>query len=854
MAGVKENRGLSVRAVLACVFAMTATAILVQFFEIIEASGTGIARHAVSPASMAVFIPLLLVVAAVGALARHVLLTRTELLGVMFCAMMAAPLASTGFWMMLIGPMGTIPKTAFFEVYDAFPENLWPHSDNILADALDVEALPAGLQWTEAEITGGAVRRIPVLENAEPGDASSIRLAVPVAGEGDTFSTAVVLGEPHLLSVLMRPTDLAPGAEYYCHIYTAGREDFDIEVFTGRSTGEVNYLHQTGFLRRGAYGVTLPAGTEGPVEVEIGLRGEGRLEIAEAEMLSAGALDAIYRGRQAIDAELRDALPPGPLPHSLVESGTLRSMATGNIPWRHWFTPFLTWYSFGALVLLGTLAMAAIMHRQWIENERYPLPNTQIPMMILGQEPGEKQGLLSGIWRNRIMWIGFATAFFWCMMKGWNAYNSNVPDMNIRVDLSPYFTDPAWGRMWRGEEVRNVTFHVTAIVLALAIFMELNVLFSLVLGFFLFRLQFLAGEMTGMSAQQDYPYFREQQLGGFLVYAVLILFLARRHLLKSLRTGFSPAMAGDESARRYRSAWSLLVLCFAGAALWSFWSGINIGGLLVFFAVVLLIGLVAMKLRAECGVLTGWFTPVALAGIIPLTGGMVFHGPEGVLFMSIASYALFQYLFFLAPGMQLEMMEMGRRFRMPRRDLTGILLIGTLGALFLTGWVHLSLGFGIGGDNYTERWPYMDKTFILHDYNQAIADANTTLLAADAPEREAVGGFKNFHWGYIFGGGVTLVLTGLRQAFSGFWFHPIGFIVGSTPMMELVWGSVLAAGVIRYVTFRIGGSFAVRTRLMPFFAGVFLGAIAAYIVFGGINAYLYFHYPEILRRGFGQIF
>lgn len=858
-AGVREHCGLSVASILACIFAMLATAILVQFLEMIEAGANGVARHAVSPAAMMVFLPILVIIGVFARLTRYAFLNRNELLAVCFCSMMAAPLASTGFWMMLIGPLGTIPKTAYFEVYDAFPKRLWPQSDNLLGGAMERDSLGeeqwrGNIGWEPATITGGESRVIPVLHNTDPAETSAIRLTLRMAGPDDTFSTAIVAGEPYLLSALIRPMYLEPGAEYYCHVYTDGREHFDIEVFTGRSPGEVNYLHQTGFLRRGSYGVVIPEGTRGPVEIEIGLRGAGKLEIAECEMVSVGALDAIYRGRQVIDGESRELLPSGPLPHSLVERGSIRAMASGNIPWGHWAAPFFTWYSFGALVLLGTLAIAAIMHRQWIINERYPLPNTRIPMAILGREDEGGSSVLGGIWANRIVWIGFGIALFWCLMKGWHAYNTNVPNMNIRVDLSPYFTDAGWGRTWRGEEVRNVTFHVTAVILALAIFMELNVLFSLALGFFLFRFQYFAGEATGMSTRQDFPHFREQQLGAFIVYALIILYLARRHLWSTLKTGFFLQGDDGELSRRYRSAWSLLILCFAGAALWAIWTGIPMRGILVFFATILLVGLVAMKLRAECGVLTGWFTPIALAGIIPLTGGMAFHGPEGVLFMSIASYALFQYLFFITPGMQLEMMEMGRRYKMPWRSVVGVVVLGSLGALLVTGLVHLSLGFGVGGDNYNERWPYMDKTFILHDYNLAISDANLLLLPEDAPERVASGGFKERHLGLIFGGGVTLILAALRQAFSGFWFHPIGFIVGSTTMMELAWGSVLAAGVIRYFTFKIGGSFAVRERLMPFFVGVFLGAIAAHLIFLAINSYLFFHYPEIPRQSFGQIF
>ncbi len=866
MADRREQRGLSARSIAACLFAMVATALCVQFFEIIEASGNGFGRTALPIASMMVFVPLLLIVAGVSWLARFRFLSKPELMAVLFCSIMTAPLASNGFWMMLIGPLGTIPKTAYFEVYDALPPSLWPHSKNVLVDSLKsgddaITARRGHVAWEEVATAEGDFGTIPVLENGDSGQTSSFRVRVPLATAQDTFDTALVLEEPYLLSVLLRPVDLGPDAEYFCHIYTGGKEEFDVEVFAGRTSGEKNFLHPDGFLRRGIYGLSLPPGTESPIEIEIGLSGRGRLEIADCELLSVGALDAIYRGRTLITAEDRAALPEGPLPHRLIPRADnplsaegLAGFVAGSIPWNHWWRPFLSWYSFGALVLLGLMALAALFHRQWIENERYPLPNTAIPVAIVGQ-PDDESFVLSSVWRNPAMWLGFALALFWCLMKGWNAYNPAVPDMNLRIDLSPYFTDPAWGKTWRGEEARNVTFHVTAIMLSIAIFMELNVLFSLVLGFALFRLQYFVGEMTGMAQQQDYPYFREQQIGAFLIYGALIILFTRRHLWSTLVGAFTGVRSGSSQAGLgYRTAWTLLLACFIAMLAWAYCNGIAPLGIVIFYVFILLVGLVAMKLRAECGIVTGWFGPIAVAGIIPLTGGMLLYGTHGVIFVCIAAYALFQYLFFMTAGMQMEMMEMGRRYRMPRRDVVGILLLGTVGALFLSGWVHLTLGFGVGGDNYQERWPYMDKTFIVHDYNLAIADANLLLLPEDAPERAAAGGFKPMHAGYIVGGGITLLLTILRQAFSGFWFHPIGFIVGSSPMMEIAWGSILAAAVIRTITFRVGGSRAVRTKLMPFFVGVFLGAIAAYLVFAGISAWLHFYHPEVFRRSIGPLF
>ena len=48
---------------------------------------------------------------------------------------------------------------------------------------------------------------------------------------------------------------------------------------------------------------------------------------------------------------------------------------------------------------------------------------------------------------------------------------------------------------------------------------------------------------------------------------------------------------------------------------------------------------------------------------------------------------------------------------------------------------------------------------------------------------------------------------------------------------------------------KIGGAAAVRTKLVPFFIGVFLASVCAHALFIAINAYLYFFHYGALRPG-----
>ena len=513
--GARYTAGFTLRALLASLFGIVVVTVVVQFFEVIESSDSLLGTYALPLPAMFVVIPLMLVSGVIFAATRFRLLNRAEMLVVMSALFLATPLVSTGFWTMMIGAIGTIPKTADFETYDAWPKRLWPHGENVIGGVLNPadrgELRTSGtVSWEDAEYERGRRGTLPVLANTDEGAVSWLRVGVPVA-EG--APAGVVAGDPHILSVLLRPEELAPGAYYYCRIYYDDDSHFETEAFSSRSPGERNYLHQCGFVRKGMYGLTFSDAAEERVWLEFGLVGAGRLAVADVELMNVGTLDSIYRGRTVVaqsEAERSGEVLPSDVvvrPDNLWSIEGICFVARGYVPWKDWFAPLTAWAGFVFLCLVGLFCLAVLMRRQWIENERYALPLTRIPSALLGDGSDDARPL-SAIWRNKTMWMGFAATLFWCFLKGWHAFNTNVPDTSIEVQLTPYFTDTMWGKMWYGEAVRNVTFSVTALFLSLAIFMELNVLMSLVLGFFLFRCQHWFGEATGLALNPDYPYFR----------------------------------------------------------------------------------------------------------------------------------------------------------------------------------------------------------------------------------------------------------------------------------------------------------------------------------------------------------
>jgi hypothetical protein len=838
MAKTRPVPGLTFSSLMASLFALLLMGMFVQYSEIIVGL-TFPAEHALALPAVWTFMIVLFAAALFYALTRLRILNRAELLCVMYVMLTAAPLMTQGFWHRAVSILATNPRQGDFDKMDALNDRLWPHGPNLLEGVFE-ESNRASLQtegnvaWETVEYEQGKSKALPVLSNSVADENSVIRIRLAVSGSD---KEAIVRGEPYMVSVLVRAHDLGPRANYYCRLYPDGEEPYT-DFFQSALPPNRTFLHKTGFRRSGGYGVKFPATIDQYAILEFGLTGAGRLELHDPKLLSVAALEGMYKGKMVVtESELR-ALPPDARANLIVKPDRMWSWAGvkfvlgGYIPIRDWMGPMLTWTSFVGLILLGTAAMAIIMRKQWLESERYQMPVTRIPLAMMDySEEGASEEVLPPLWKNRLMWGGFAVALFWMLMKTWNFYNPKVPDMSVRVALQPLFSDPGWGQMWS-----NVRFEIAAIFLSLCIFMELNVLISIVIGYFLFRGQYWIGEITGLTVDPNYPYHHMEQLGAYLGYALIVIVFTRKYLWNVLKSAVLGKKKADGEALSYRSAVVLLLLSIVGSAAWAAWVGIAPVSMVIFFLLILSIGFVAAKFRTECGTPWGYFTPGNFAAFMVLLGGVSAFGAEAMIFFFIASFFLAPTVFFLIPGAQLEILELGRRWQINPRHLLGVILIGIVGGMVVGAWVFLSNAYSLGGEAARYSWAFDTKWWYFFAYNQDMMEATNNAFGQVAATGETG---LDPSW-YAFGGyaGLVMIVAIIRQLFAGFWFHPLGLVVGSTNFADYIWGSALTAWVIRSIVVRLGGASTVRTKLQPFFVGFFLGAAVAYFLIGAHAAYL----------------
>ena len=519
----------------------------------------------------------------------------------------------------------------------------------------------------------------------------------------------------------------------------------------------------------------------------------------------------------------------------------LKFLLSGYIPVRDWLDPAISWVSFCALVIIAMFAVSVIMRKQWVDNERFQLPLTKIPLALLGDERDDGTPL-PPIWNNRIMWMGFAVALVWCLLRAWRELNPNVPDLRIDVPIGSYLDDPMWGRAWE-----RVNFKLSAIFLSLAIFLELNVLASLLVGFLLFRLGFWFGAATGLDVYPMFPFGNQQSQGAYLAYAVVILFFARKHLWRVLRSAVATERnASDGTSESYRGTLLLLGTAFFGAGLWAKWMDVSVSGLFLTFALILSIGLVAARLRAECGMMWCYHFPAQAILIMGLLGGATLLGPRGLMVGLIALYIM-QVAFHLIPGIQFDFIELGHRYKVPRRHVLYASVLGLFGGMVVAGWVLLSSCYSQGIETFPNQWFFKSSASFYQPYTDMMVEATNEFLGeTDASAKQGV---EPQTWAYLYGAAGVLVLSVLRQLFAGFWLHPIAFVVGATWSMMTIWGNLLVALIIRFTVLKIGGAAAVREKLFPFFIGVFLGGVATHLIVGCYDTYLFFFHQGAPRVG-----
>ena len=279
----------------------------------------------------------------------------------------------------------------------------------------------------------------------------------------------------------------------------------------------------------------------------------------------------------------------------IADAGLVKDLYEGEVSflaggyWRHWAVPILSWSVVILLLIAMFFCLTVMIRRQWVENEKLAYPIIRIPL-----EVSAGSGV---IFRNRLLWIGFAIAAGINVLNGLEYFFPALPSMPVKkYDLNVHFTQKPWNAMGS----MPLRFH--PYLIGLAFILPLDLSFSCVFFYFVAKAQMLMGSMVGVATLPGYPFLGEQGAGALFALLTVACWTGRKHLLKVLSSIVHSSREDDAGEPiSYRTAVVTFGICIALLMVICVKGGMTIWGYALFITIYLLIVVGVTRMRAELG-------------------------------------------------------------------------------------------------------------------------------------------------------------------------------------------------------------------------------------------------------------
>ncbi|MEA3400577.1 MAG: DUF6785 family protein [Armatimonadota bacterium] len=488
---------------------------------------------------------------------------------------------------------------------------------------------------------------------------------------------------------------------------------------------------------------------------------------------------------------------------------------TGEIPWEVWRIPVVVWTGFFVLFGGTLMCLMILFAEQWIEHERLVFPLVRLPLEILGEEGA------TPLFRNPITWIGMGIATvlnFYLMSR---AVFFGGPKGTLNFDISRGITDYPF----RAIRPMNIDFRPGLIGLGYLISTELS--FSIWFFYLFQKLQALVMASVGYRVG-GMPFAQEQGIGAYLVMGGVLLWKGREAIRHAWRSLLRPALGrGDRLPYR----WALLgaIVGFTGLFMFFVTAGMApwLAGL--YLSILVIVGVVYGRLRAETGVPILWAFPYGQQHKVIWN----FLGQEGVVGPSsdLRSPTIFAMMGFLSrgyfptvSGYQIEGLHLAQRTKVHWRQIvTTLLLAVAVGAVFAFVF-HLQPyyeegGVGLRGGIWGAGTARQEYTNVLRARDMPAPPDTPRIIAT------------------IGGGLLVAAISIARGYWFGFPLHPIGYVLAGAFGHKL-WGPFLVVWICKTILLRYGGSQS-YLRALPGFLGFAVGHfITAGLIWGSLGAAL----------------
>ena len=476
------------------------------------------------------------------------------------------------------------------------------------------------------------------------------------------------------------------------------------------------------------------------------------------------------------------------------------------IPWGAWLEPVGWWFLFMGAFYMVLVCSMVLIRRQWMEHERLLYPLVQVPLSVV--EDKDPPARLKPLLKNPVVWMGFAVPAIINSITAFSRYYEFVGSAEISLPIRV------------ASEAVTIPIRVNYLMIGLAYFINTGISFSLWFFYLLAKTQEAVSSILGIYTTEQLDAFSHtgpttgmlshQSMGAMIVLAILGLWTARPHLCEVWQHvwGRGTKSDGDELISYRGAAFGMLV----GLGIMSIWLWRS--GLPAWAVPLCLLGIFAIffaltRVVVEAG-LSAAVAGVSGAGFLVSGVGSTALGPAGVLATRFTLvWAGDLLVFMMAPCAHGIRMLHG--LKSSRKLMLGMMAVALAIGLAGSVYMALSLAYRYGAFNLHSQ--YFVGTF------------------AQGPFRFASRFIENPTgpywpgWGWTGVGAAFTASLMLAQHRLLWWpFHPIGYVVSGTWILNTVWINIFLAWLFKTLVLKYTGPAGYRATRW-FFLGMVLGQI-----------------------------
>ncbi len=450
-------------------------------------------------------------------------------------------------------------------------------------------------------------------------------------------------------------------------------------------------------------------------------------------------------------------------------------------PFAAWLPTLALWTPFW-LALYWTIACWSLLFfPRWEEQEKLVFPLVQVPVELTEGLPVAVPAVL----RNKLFWAGFFVSTALYVLKGLHTYFPSVPDINLQKNIGQVFAG--------GPAVvyNGLPLHVYPEMIGIAYLLSAEVGFS-VWFFYHFRLfQHFIRLALGFR-QNPGSFFEAQTIGGYIMLAAAMLWSARGYLdgvIRHALGGSGETLPGADRGHPYRLAVWGFVFGLAFMLYWCTQAGMTLTWAAMQWVVYPFVALVVARVVAEAGMFI-YSAPFRLNQVLVEMFGPKAIGRENILMLFATSWSEIRGTATQNAPYWFQALKLVSAVDVSRVQFLWL----AMAAIALTIGISHVLSLHV---IYTWSVPKLGWW----PSGSSLNTTRTLVRYLQNPRR-----YGATEWSALVAGGLfTWFLVYMRQRFTWWPFHPLGYVTWLGWPTHRYWFSVAIGWAWKVVTVRFFG-------------------------------------------------